>query len=406
MAAAQVALLIAGSVLAVVPWRRIPGWAGPAVLAIVAVLAHVIPLHDARTAGDDLAAAVLFLLLAVPLALLLDRSGFFSVLADKIDGGRHLMAGLWVLAALVTIVFNLDAAVVLLTPLYVRVAQRHGEDPVVLGFIPALQAALASSVLPVSNLTNLIATDRLHLGAGSFIAHLGLPSLASVAVGGVVFARIARRPRSLSPSPSPESQLEAAADTPAHRGDALATGTIVVVWLLLGFVVGERLGVPAWVIAGVALTGLIIRQRVVPWRQIPLHAAVLALGLGVLATAAARHLPVERLLSIGGIPGELATIGAVAIGANAINNLPALLVTLPGLDAHHERVWAVLLGANLGPTLWVTGALSTLLWQATMRRLGHPISALRYARTAAAVGAPALAAATATHVLVTVLGRV
>ena len=58
-----------------------------------------------------------------------------------VDGGRHLKSGLWVLAALVTIVFNLDAAVVLLTPLSVRIADRQGEDPVTLAFIPVLQAA-------------------------------------------------------------------------------------------------------------------------------------------------------------------------------------------------------------------------------------------------------------------------
>ncbi len=46
-------------------------------------------------------------------------------LAAIVDGGAHLVAGLWVLAAGVTIVFNLDASVVLLTPLYIRIAQRH-----------------------------------------------------------------------------------------------------------------------------------------------------------------------------------------------------------------------------------------------------------------------------------------
>jgi Na+/H+ antiporter NhaD/arsenite permease-like protein len=80
-------------------------------------------------------------------------------------------------------------------------------------------------------------------------------------------------------------------------------------------------------------------------------------------------------------------------------------VALPALDAHHERAWALLLGVNLGPTLWVTGALSTLLWQATMRRLGHPISAGRYARQAARIGLPSIAAATAAHVLVVLVVR-
>ena len=39
------------------------------------------------------------------------------------------------------------------------------------------------------------------------------------------------------------------------------------------------------------------------------------------------------------------------------------------------------------------GTLSTLLWQATMRRLGEPVSARQYVTTAARVGLPALAVA-------------
>ncbi|MCU1392849.1 MAG: Citrate transporter [Ilumatobacteraceae bacterium] len=411
MAVAQVVLLAIGSILAVVPWKRVPGWAGPAVVALVALSVRLVPFAAVRTATHDLTSAVLFLLLAVPLAVLLDRSGFFSAIAQRIDGGRHLRAALWVLAALVTIVFNLDAAVVLLTPLYVRIAQRHGEDPVAIGFIPALQAALASSVLPVSNLTNLIVADRLHLGAGQFIAHLGLPSVAAIAAGGWAFVRSVRgEPAAAADAATGEEYGLAVVSEPsrdaAADARAIRIGGIVVVWMLAGFIVGERVGVAAWVVVAIALVGLMAVQREVPWRQIPVHAAVLAAGLGVLATAAATHLPVRQLLSIAGLPGELATIGVLAIGANAINNLPALLVTLPAVSAHHERVWAVLIGVNLGPTLWVTGALSTLLWQSTMRRLGHTVTALQYARVGIRVGVPAIGAAVTAHLLIVVVGRV
>ncbi|MGE3329271.1 MAG: arsenic transporter, partial [Acidimicrobiia bacterium] len=76
---------------------------------------------------------------------------------------------------------------------------------------------------------------------------------------------------------------------------------------------------------------------------------------------------------------------------------PALLVGLPALDAHPDRLWAVLMGVNLGPTLWVTGALSTLLWQSSMARLGHRVTARTYARYGARVGLPVLAAVAATR---------
>jgi arsenical pump membrane protein len=80
-------------------------------------------------------------------------------------------------------------------------------------------------------------------------------------------------------------------------------------------------------------------------------------------------------------------------------------VTLPALGHHPTRVWAVLLGTNLGPTLWVTGALSTLLWQSTMHRLGHPVSARAYASTAVRVGVPAMLSAVAVHVTLVLVAR-
>jgi arsenical pump membrane protein len=388
VAVARIVALVLASGFAMFPWKRMPGWIGPAAVAVVALGVGLVPWSAARTATHDLYGAVLFLLLAVPVAVLLDETGFFAALAAGIDGGPRLRVGLWVLAAFVVIVFNLDAAVVLLTPLYVRIAERRGDDPVMFGFMPAVLASLASSVLPVSNLTNLIATERLGLGAGDFAVHLALPSLVSVVVGGWVFLR------SLPPEPG-----VAVVDEPVDRA-ALLDGFPVVAFLLVGFTAGERVGIPAWCVAAIALVGLAAHRRSVPWRHVPAGAALLAAGLGVLAAAAAVHLPVERILAIDGAPGELATVGVVAAGSNAVNNLPALLLTLPGLDEHRDRVWAVLLGANLGPTLWVTGALSTLLWQASMRRLGHRVDARTYCRVAARAGLPALLAAVAVHLVV------
>jgi arsenical pump membrane protein len=151
------------------------------------------------------------------------------------------------------------------------------------------------------------------------------------------------------------------------------------------------------VIAAIALFGLCVYSRRVPWRDVPVPAVALALALGTLALCAASALHVERVLAVGGLRGDALMFGTVALGANAVNNLPAVLLALPGLHMHHARVWSVLLGANLGPTLWVTGALSTLLWQSMMARLGIPVSARKYAALGVRVGIPVLVAALATH---------
>ena len=107
------------------------------------------------------------------------------------------------------------------------------------------------------------------------------------------------------------------------------------------------------------------------------------------AVAAAPGLHIDRLLGLDGLGGEVATFGGAVLGANLMNNLPAVVVSLPALQEHPDRVWAVLLGVNIGPTLWATGALSTLLWQSTMSRLGHPVSARRYASIGWRIGIPA-----------------
>src|SRR5262245_58297122 len=105
-------------------------------VAAVAWAGGIVGPSDGTGALAALAAPLGFLLVAVPLAVVLDEVGFFAAVAALVDAGRHLRLGLWALAAAVVILFNLDAAVVLLTPLYLRIAQRHGDEPLALAFIP------------------------------------------------------------------------------------------------------------------------------------------------------------------------------------------------------------------------------------------------------------------------------
>ncbi|HEY4376774.1 MAG TPA: SLC13 family permease, partial [Acidimicrobiales bacterium] len=132
-----------------------------------------------------------FLVCGVPLAALLDRIGFFDEAAARLQRrfGALPMGLLWAGAAATTVVLNLDTTIVLLTPLYVRLARRAGVDPLRLALVPLCLASLASSVLPVSNLTTLIAADHLHLGVLDVVRHLGLPTLTAVVVGWLAYRR-------------------------------------------------------------------------------------------------------------------------------------------------------------------------------------------------------------------------
>jgi arsenical pump membrane protein len=89
-----------------------------------------------------------------------------------------------------------------------------------------------------------------------------------------------------------------------------------------------------------------------------------------------------------GVLGLARAAGVSALTANLINNLPALLVILPGVSGQRAELWAVLLGVNMGPLLVVTGTLASLLWVDTVRRMGVAVRAVDVTRTGVRVGLP------------------
>jgi arsenical pump membrane protein len=367
--------------------RSVALWVGPvtfACLGLVTTVIHWDEVHDSlRLLRDPL----LFLLFAVPLAVLLDRIGVFAALAALVDGGPHLVAWLWLLAAAVTVVFNLDAAVVLLTPLYIRIARRHGLAAEMLAFQPALLACLASSMLPVSNLTNLIVAPRFALGIGDFLAHLALPTAVACLVGWIAF----RRAFAVHPTFD-------GIDEPTD-GRALRRGLPIVGFVLLGFTVGDALGVGPWMVAAAAVLWAAAVVRCVPWTAVPYEAMLVAAGLAVLVAGAVPYLGVDRLLHGTGVAGGMRALLFGVVGSDLSNNLPAVLA---GSAALHEpaQVWPLLVGVNMGPVLVISGALSGLLWRDTAASLGVEVSARRYSVIGARVGLPALCAASLAVILI------
>jgi arsenical pump membrane protein len=372
-----VALLAGGVGAAVAHLRHRVLAVVPALLAGVALAAGVVDGGPAGDALGDLVEPLIFVALAVPLAVLLDRIGCFDAVARRLPA-RSTALGLWVLGAATVALVNLDAAVVLLTPVAIRAAARAGEDARGLALQPALLASLSSSWLPVSNLTNLIAEEHDRVGPGAFLVHLGPPSLAAVAVGYLLWRRAWPRPTAGPPTPAPSAP---------HDREALVVAAVAAGVLLVGFTVGGVVGVPPWAVAAVVVAGLVARTRSVPLAAVPWASALVVAGLAVLAVAA--------VLGDGQGAGGLARIvGVGALGANVANNLPTFVAGLPHLPAGDAARWAWLLGVNMGPTVVVTGSLAGLLWVDVARRSGLVVGARDYARAGLLVGLPALAVAT------------
>lgn len=378
----EILLLVTASALMLLRPGGLPLWAGPVGCASIGLVSTLIAPVAASSALETLRDPLLFLVVAVPLAVSLDDLGVFVALAARFADGRHLVARLWWLAVAVVAVFNLDAAVVLLTPLYIRIARRHGLPAEALAFQPALLACIGSGILPVSNLTNLIVAADWELSATDFLTHLALPCVAASAVGYVAYRRVfdfgvTETPLAIHPD-----------------ARALHRGLPVIAFVLLGFTIGDSVGIPAWIIAMIALVWVTSLTRRLPWRSVPLVAVATAASLAVLVAGAIPHLQLERIFDRSGASGDLGIVMFGAVGANVANNLPVVLAGTSAMRTA-DQAWPLLVGANIGSVFLFTASLSGLLWRDTAARAGVDVTGRRYSAVGLRVGLPALAVATA-----------
>lgn len=342
-------------------------------------------------AGDALwavAPALAFLLVGVPLAALLDELGFFDAAAGLLQRRWPDLPvlALWLLAAATTITLNLDTTIVLLTPLYVRLARRAEVDPVPLALVPLLLAAFASSVLPISNLTTLIAVEQLDLSVADVVRNLALPSAAAIGVGWACYRR--RHPTRLR-GPVPD-------DVPSRP---LVIGGPVVAAILVGVTVGPSVGLAPWMVVLAADLVLVVITRVLPWRRIPVATAV---AVGAVAALVGLVVEPSWMDPVREVSGPVGVAGVAVLGtalANVVNNIPATLVMVNGATEATPATWGWLLGVNVGAVLLPIGALANLLWLRILRAEGIAVGLRRYASLVLGIALPALAAAIAVQAL-------
>jgi arsenical pump membrane protein len=330
---------------------------------------------------------VAFLGAVLVLAQLCDDEGLFDAAGAamaRADVGppQHLLRRMFVIAATITAVLSLDATVVLLTPVVLAMVRRRQAPVRPHAYATAHLANTASLLLPVSNLTNLLAFHIAGLSFVKFTALMAAPWLAATVTVYVVFRWFFAR------------DLRAA---PAHwqaapRPPVPIFVLVVLVLTLAGFAITESLGVaPAWAaLAGSAVLAVrsVAQRRSTPAgivRAINVPFLVFVLALGVVVQAVMTNglgSGMRMVLPSGSGLSTLLGIAVVAaLLANIVNNLPATLVLLPLVAASGPAaVLAVLIGVNIGPNLTYVGSLSNLLWRSILRRNHVPVSVGEYTR--------------------------
>jgi arsenical pump membrane protein len=371
-------LLVATLGFAVVRPRGLPEAVVAVPAALLVVGLGILPPRGALDELRSLGPTIGFLAMVLLLGELCEREGLFAAAGQRManrSGGRPvaLLALVFGVGAAVTAVLSLDATVVLLTPVVFACAARLRLRPKPYVYACTHLANAASLLLPVSNLTNLLAFRASGLSFTRFAAVMALPWLAVLGVEWTVLRRffasdLVGRGEAVTPT---ELRVEAAAPRYA---------LVVLTLTLLGFGVASLVHLDPAVVAAVGAVTLAVpalrHGRARPGDlgralALPFLAFVAALAVVVRAVSQAGLGDlVRRLLPAGGSLWALLAVAAVAaVLANLANNLPAILLLLPAAAAGRPgTVLACLLGVNIGPNLTYVGSLATLLWRRVLRQ--------------------------------------
>ena len=296
-------------------------WLAAALLGTLTLLTGLLPLPSALDVTQRVAPVLVFLVAVTVLAELADVAQVFDVAAARaarLARGRTPVLFLLVLllGTATTVVLSLDTTAVLLTPVVLALAAQLRLSPLPFAFAAVWLANTASLLLPVSNLTNLLAVHRLGLTVTSYAARTWLSATVAVLVTSavlVVWHRRSLRGRYDVPKPIQP------ADPVLFRWATTAC-LLLVPALLLGVPVAAAASTAAIVV----LAAFAWRQRAaLRWGLVPWRLVLLVEGLFLVVEAVGPH-GLDALLRHGVGP-PLQTAAVAAVGANVVNNLPAYL---------------------------------------------------------------------------------
>jgi arsenical pump membrane protein len=351
----------------VLDWIRI----GLLIAGVLCVLTGLLPAPQAADNLLRIGPLLGFLASVIVLAKLARQAKVFDVIATRmaiVGRGNYLALFLLgvVFASFTTMFLNLDTTAVLLTPVLLALASKARIAALPLAMTTVWLTNTASLLFPVSNLTNLLAADRVALAAPAFAARMWLPQLAAVAMTMVFlwffyWCRGKRgADRYLSPPPLKLDQSR-------ERVLFWVAGAACLLFVLAIPFIHQQIGVAAAAAALIVVVAFLafdrskLRPSLIPWQLL-----IFVTGLFLVVPTLSQHgLAGVMTALIGNDHSVLGLYRTAATGAglsNVLNNLPAYTAGEAVITTgNSDQLLALLIGTNLGPIVTPWASLATLL---------------------------------------------
>ncbi len=361
-------------------------------LGIGCVATRLLPGAEAAATIRRILPLLAFLAAVIVLAELTAEAEVFDTVAARmarLARGSHLA-------------LNLDTTAVLLTPVMLATARKTGIPGMPLAMTTVWLANTASLLLPVSNLTNLLAANRVALPPVAFAARMLLPELAAVtATAACLWVFYWRRGRRHNPGPGPGPGGRYTPPPPHVPADPVLFAAAAIACAVFASCV--LAGVPL-ALATLGCAGLVavafrlrapslLRPALLPWRLL-----VFVTGLFLVVQTVSRHglgtVVGHAVGAATGTPGILHAALTGAVLSNLVNNLPTYVAGEAAVPlTHGTQLLGLLIGTNVGPIVTPWASLATLLWHERCRADGLHISWRAFTLTGIVTATCVLAAA-------------
>ncbi len=400
-AAFSIVLLLCAVGGTVVKIKKIPNWVISFLCMAIYLGIYSYSVPDLRHFLSYLIKPLLFVLAIVPMAKLLDDYGFFRTVTKLVYRNKHSDLKLYIVSILTVATMNLDAGVSLQTPLAmdtIDIQTKENRNYRSRGILyqPVIAALLASSFLPISNLTNLIVISAANLSVIDFLIYLGIPSLAGLFLSWqfykIKFGKI--------------NQSIKSEELTFVEKQFLIIGSVFLGLCLVGFVVGSKFGIDPFMVAiagniVLLVSPLFFKNKInyrglssnvkTIFKAMPYGTCIIAISLSVLAFGFSNYFNIEQFFIGSSLLTLIQVILISAILANLLGNLSTVLVFAPFLDhISKDSLLSIIFAVNMGPCLLMSGSLAALLWFKQVRDRKFPVNLKSYVSTMVPICIPAL----------------